>query len=219
MTENVSLKSEFEQIRKDYFPRWDRKRRWRIRFSSDLDGNVGRCRSRKKLIEISLRSGLTRTVTIIHEICHAFGIGHGNPWQRRMLKAAEQLKPRLDLEYNFLGSGFDFTYNKGTDAAIRNLITENYKVGVNFEMPLFLRKERGKLQQTDIKLLESSYSLQQKRLMVNNKVLTYYNEWRTHRSLDGDAPDVRAVRPAEPAKVVEFPAARGLHHHYLPEAA
>jgi putative transposase len=49
--------------------------------------------------------------------------------------------------------------------------------------------------------------------------VTYYNEWRTHRSLDGDAPDVRAVRPTEPAKVVEFPAVHGLHHYYLPDAA
>lgn len=49
--------------------------------------------------------------------------------------------------------------------------------------------------------------------------LAYYNEWRTHRSLEGDAPDVRVVRSSESARVVEYPAVHGLHHYYLPEAA
>jgi putative transposase len=49
--------------------------------------------------------------------------------------------------------------------------------------------------------------------------VTYYNEWRTHRSLEGDAPDRRLVRLAAGAAVAEFPAVEGLHHYYLPEAA
>ena len=49
--------------------------------------------------------------------------------------------------------------------------------------------------------------------------LAYYNRWRTHRSLRGDAPDTRPVRPASPARITEIPAVRGLHHYYLPEAA
>ena len=47
----------------------------------------------------------------------------------------------------------------------------------------------------------------------------YYNRWRTHRSLDGDAPDSRPVLRAQPAAAVESPAVYGLHHYYLPEAA
>jgi transposase InsO family protein len=47
----------------------------------------------------------------------------------------------------------------------------------------------------------------------------YYNQWRTHRSLEGDAPDTRPVRPASPARIAEIPAVQGLHHYYLPEAA
>jgi putative transposase len=47
----------------------------------------------------------------------------------------------------------------------------------------------------------------------------YYNRWRTHRSLEGDAPDTRPVRPAVPARIAEIPAVQGLHHYYLPEAA
>jgi len=49
--------------------------------------------------------------------------------------------------------------------------------------------------------------------------VAYYNRWRTHRSLEGDAPDTRPVRPASPARITEIPAVKGLHHYYLPEAA
>ena len=47
----------------------------------------------------------------------------------------------------------------------------------------------------------------------------YYHRWRTHRSLSMDAPHRRTVYSAAPSHVVEFPAAQGLHHYYLPEAA
>ena len=47
----------------------------------------------------------------------------------------------------------------------------------------------------------------------------YYHQWRTHWSLEGDAPDTRPVRPASPARIAEIPAVRGLHHYYLPKAA
>ena len=49
--------------------------------------------------------------------------------------------------------------------------------------------------------------------------LDYYHPWRTHRSLDQDAPNGRRVRLTEPGQVVEFPIVHGLHHYYLPKAA
>jgi transposase InsO family protein len=49
--------------------------------------------------------------------------------------------------------------------------------------------------------------------------MAYYNEWRTHRSLDGDAPEPRMVRSAGPEEIAEIPAVHGLHHYYLPRAA
>jgi hypothetical protein len=49
--------------------------------------------------------------------------------------------------------------------------------------------------------------------------LNYYHPWRTHRSLAGDAPDHRPVRPAKSAQVVDFPAVHELHHYYLPKVA
>jgi hypothetical protein len=56
-----------------------------------------------------------------------------------------------------------------------------------------------------------------KRLM--SSYLDHYHPWRTHQSLDKDAPDGRPVRAAESCKVVELPAVHGLHHVYLPRAA
>jgi len=41
----------------------------------------------------------------------------------------------------------------------------------------------------------------------------YYNDIRTHRSLDKDAPAVRLVQSAGSLKT--FPILGGLHHHYL----
>jgi putative transposase len=56
-----------------------------------------------------------------------------------------------------------------------------------------------------------------KRLM--SSYLDYYHPWRTHQSLNSNAPYGRPLRVAESCNVVEFPAAHGLHPVYLPKAA
>jgi transposase InsO family protein len=56
-----------------------------------------------------------------------------------------------------------------------------------------------------------------KRLL--SSYLDYFHPWRTHQSLDRDAPNGRAIRPAEAAQIIECPAVQGLHHYYLPMAA
>lgn len=92
--------------------------------------------------------------------------------------AAEMLKPRLDVEYNILGDGFNFNRQVNNDNGFDNLLLQNYKWGVNFNFPLFLRKERGKLELTKIKLLDTDFTLQQKRLELTNKVRDAYNQWQ-----------------------------------------
>jgi hypothetical protein len=44
--------------------------------------------------------------------------------------------------------------------------------------------------------------------------LAYYHEWRTHLSLDKDAPVPRAVHPPTCGTIVQVPHLGGLHHHY-----
>jgi transposase InsO family protein len=56
-------------------------------------------------------------------------------------------------------------------------------------------------------------------LRLMSSYLDYYHPWRTHQSLDRDAPDGRSVRAGDLCNVVEFPAVHGLHHVYLPKAA
>ena len=83
----------------------------------------------------------------------------------------EQLKPQVDVSFNFLADGWDFV-NRPKDAGEINgwnaLLTENYKAGVKVGMPLFLRKERGDLQLADLKLLDNDFLLQ---LLANSSLL------------------------------------------------
>lgn len=90
--------------------------------------------------------------------------------------AAEQLKPRLDVEYNFLSNGSDFIYNTDNGSGFNNLVAQNYKWGLRFDFPLLLRKERGKLELARLKIQDAEYGLQQKRVEIANKIAAYYNE-------------------------------------------
>jgi len=49
--------------------------------------------------------------------------------------------------------------------------------------------------------------------------LAYYHEWRTHLSLDKDAPVPRAAQPPACGTIVQIPHLGGLHHHYERRAA
>ena len=52
-----------------------------------------------------------------------------------------------------------------------------------------------------------------------SRYIDYYHHWRTHRSLDMDAPNGRSFHSVGSGNVIEFPAVHGLHHYYLPKAA
>jgi len=96
----------------------------------------------------------------------------------------EQLKPQVDVSFNFLADGFDFVNrpsNTNDISALNAALTENYKVGVKVEMPLFLRKERGDLELVDLKLLDTKYKIQQKRQSLKNKILNYQEQLVANR--------------------------------------
>ena len=84
------LKHEFQTVRQQFFPRWDRESRWRIRQVSDLNGAHGRVYPETRTIRIThLPDGDEGTVLLIHEIAHAASNwGHGKKWQARMERAA-----------------------------------------------------------------------------------------------------------------------------------
>ena len=72
-----------------------------------------------------------------------------------------KLLPRLDVEYNFLSEFGD---------QINTFNTQNYKAMVNFSVPLFLRKERGDLRLSNLKLQDANYDRLSVQLDLRNKV-------------------------------------------------
>jgi hypothetical protein len=85
------LKQEFHTIRQEFFPRWDRAKRWRIRRVADLNGANGQAHPDTRTIRIThLPEGDEGTLLLIHEIAHAVGNwGHGKKWQARIEQAAK----------------------------------------------------------------------------------------------------------------------------------
>ncbi|WMI70168.1 TolC family protein [Mangrovimonas sp. YM274] len=71
------------------------------------------------------------------------------------------LLPKIDVQYNFLTSDYE---------RINSLTTHNYKAGLNISMPLFLRKERGDLKLTKLKLQDVEFSLSATKVSLQNKL-------------------------------------------------
>jgi outer membrane protein TolC len=83
----------------------------------------------------------------------------------------QQLLPSLDLQYNFLSGGY-----WENNFAKQSLFQNNYKFGVKFAVPLFLRESRGEYAKAKIKITELGYGVRQERLEIENKVKQYFNE-------------------------------------------
>ncbi len=85
-----TLQQEFQAVRQQFFPRWYRAGRWRIRQVGDLDGAQGRCCREDQTIRLThLPEGEEGAALLIHEITHAVADGgHGKQWQARMERAA-----------------------------------------------------------------------------------------------------------------------------------
>ncbi|WP_010518077.1 TolC family protein [Croceivirga radicis] len=78
-----------------------------------------------------------------------------------------KLLPKLDVEYNFLTTEPD---------QINSFVPENYKGGVSFNFPLFLRKERGDLRLAKFKLRDAEFERDNAQVEIRNKVLAIYGE-------------------------------------------
>lgn len=74
-----------------------------------------------------------------------------------------QLLPEINLEYNFLTEIPD---------RITSFDTQQYKGGLTFRMPLFLRKERGALQMAQLKLEDAKLEFNNTELGIRNKIET-----------------------------------------------
>lgn len=80
----------------------------------------------------------------------------------------EKLKPKLKLKYNqLLGT------NKQNLDPVYNI--DNYKWGASLKIPLFYRKERGKLRESKYKVEEINYEISQKKIEIQNKIVANQN--------------------------------------------
>jgi hypothetical protein len=91
------LQAAWHAMRKDYFPRWDRERRWRIRHGNLPGACRGKCFPDKRLVVIAEYPDDPdkRDWLLIHETCHAFrgcGGNHGATWQARMTRASRRAR-------------------------------------------------------------------------------------------------------------------------------
>ncbi|MEA5139514.1 TolC family protein [Arcicella rigui] len=85
----------------------------------------------------------------------------------------EMLKPTLNANINFIADSFS---SKPGSAYENSFSTNNHKLGFEFSMPLFLRKERGKLQQIRIKQQSTGFELTLARREIMNDVYSAYND-------------------------------------------
>ncbi len=92
----------------------------------------------------------------------------------------EFLKPQLDVEYNFLSDGLDFiNSSNGDDSQLMALLTDNYKWGVTFNFPLFLRKERAGLELVRLEQQDTQLKFVAKELDIGNKIVMNYQLLQT----------------------------------------
>ena len=80
---------------------------------------------------------------------------------------SEMLKPKLSVSASLITSRTDFG---SYVPEYYDLQWSNYKLGVDFSFPLFLRKERGKLQEIKVKQLALKYDVQQTGREINTNI-------------------------------------------------
>lgn len=88
---------------------------------------------------------------------------------RRLM--ANRLLPEVNLEYNFLTQEPDEfqSFNRG-----------NYKAGVRFSFPLFLRKERGELRLANFRIQDAEFDLELNERQLENRLLAVFQELESY---------------------------------------
>lgn len=83
---------------------------------------------------------------------------------------AEQLKPVLNLKYNALNEAL-------TDDIISGYSINDYNWGLQFSMPLFLRRARGDLKLTKLQIEDQEMALQHQEQSIEMLIQTAMNTW------------------------------------------
>lgn len=111
--------------------------------------------------------------------------------------ARDKLLPNFDIDYKYLTSNI----SNYTGEISSNYLANNYKVGLTLLQPIFLRKERGKIQLTKIKLNQTQFERNMAAREIANNITQVANDLETYelqiklqQSLVGYA---KALRDAE----------------------
>lgn len=112
---------------------------------------------------------------------------------RRLM--ANRLLPRLDANYNFLTETPDIA---------KSINTYNYKGGISFQLPLFLRKERGDLKLAKFKVQDAKFELLNAEIEIKNQIITLFNALESYEKqnalIKGIVNDNRVMLQAEERK-------------------
>lgn len=97
-------------------------------------------------------------------------------YKQAVLKVEKKLKfqellPQVNLRYNQLGKGFDMG-----KTLTNPLFENNFQYGVSVSVPLRLSQGRGEYRKAKLKITETQLQQDQKKLQVENKVKSYFNE-------------------------------------------
>lgn len=92
---------------------------------------------------------------------------------------AELLKPKMNISGSLLANRTGFNEYVPDYYDFR---WGNYKVGLEFSFPLFLRAERGKLREVKIKQQELALELQQSGRVIQNEVQASYNTLKAYEA-------------------------------------
>lgn len=120
--------------------------------------------------EINLQNTIEQTLGSINSLSQDFSIVNHpkiNALQNKIeiLNIERQLKsnallPKIDLAYSYLSE----------PSYINNNRFQDYKIGVNFAFPVFLRKERGSLQLAKFKIQDIQFQLNLEKIQLSNKI-------------------------------------------------
>lgn len=91
---------------------------------------------------------------------------------------AEQLKPQVDLKYNAINEPINGNIMDGYSI-------NNYRWGLTFSMPIFLRESRGDLKRTKLIIQDQKLGLENLQAKIKYGVNTSINTWRTSQSQIG----------------------------------
>lgn len=87
----------------------------------------------------------------------------------------QELLPKIDFRYNQLGKNNDLLKTISTGPLFEN----NFQYGLKFEIPLRLSQGRADYKKAILKIEETTLSQNQKKIYIQLKIKSYYNEWLT----------------------------------------